>query len=836
MSERQNVPRPRKKIDRTTLTVFLAAGVLLLLGSIVLGAALDHAPSPDGSVDMSKIGTALRYVLSHPDKIAAGFANPKGYVLKMLFLTACAEGVFALYQFTKEPKRLHRHGTEHGSARWADEKEIRTLADKDRKTEQIVLREKGNTRIYDKNGQFLCAVQDSNVVLAKDVYLALNTKQHRLNLNILVIGGSGSGKTLFWVITNVLQLNTSFVITDPKGEIYQATAKLLKEAGYEVRVFNTIQMEQSDNYNPFHYIYDHNGDLCEDYVKKMADVLFQATKGDGEKDDFWSQKGQTVLLALMFLLIEESEYHALFDKNGKIVPGTRDESNLTFFAITEKMRKLHYPPQGGHQQDGFFLTKNPGESEIDFEARRAKAFLCPLDRDFLELERRKPNTLAYRLYCEIRSAPEETGQSFVSSANVKTFFFNLENLRNLTCCDNIHLETLGDKKSALFIIISATNGTYNFLASMMYSQLFDTLANRANFKYHGSLPCHVRCIMDEMANIGQIPDFDKVIAFVRSMGVSLNVILQNLAQLKARYEKTWEVITGNCDSTIFLGGKEETTLKSISEQLGKETIDVKGQNRTKGKQPSTSENNSILGRELMQQNELATMPITDCIVMIRSHNPFYAKKYPAFDHPNFRFTGLAEDANRADIAELHAVKSDDFAKAHRKQIAEAIAAYHPETEVITEEPSETVLYTAKETVEVEIAEIPGSYEEILEQDSEETSVTEYEEFADGGYYGIPDEEITSRDMGTPVVQRKEEDDSDDEIEPALTEADGTVTAVSQEAIPDVPYYGQPEEDPEEFYELDEEDFEVRTVTAEAFPDEAGAIPDNLRLGINTFDF
>ena len=337
-------------------------------------------------------------------------------------------------------------------------------------------------------------------MLAKDVYLALNTKQHRLNLNTLVIGGSGSGKTLFWVITNILQLNTSFVITDPKGEIYQATAKLLQEAGYEVRVFNTIQMEHSNNYNPFHYIYDHNGDLCEDNVKKMADVLFQATKGDGEKDDFWSQKGQTVLLALMFLLIEQSEYDALFDENGKIIPGTRDETNLNFYAITEKMRGLQYPPQGSQKPDGFFLTQNPGESDEAFAERQEKGFLCPLDREFLELQRRKPDTLAYRLYKEIRNAPEETGQSFVSSANVKTFWFNLRNLKNLTCCDNVHLETLGDKKTALFIIISATNATYNFLASMMYTQLFDTLSNRANFKYHGTLPCHVRCIKDEFAN------------------------------------------------------------------------------------------------------------------------------------------------------------------------------------------------------------------------------------------------------------------------------------------------------------------------------------------------
>lgn len=635
-------------------------GVVLLIGCVVLGAAFDYAIGADGSIDGSKISPALHYVLSHPAVIFSAITNKDGYAPKMLFVGVCVIGIFALYKYSEEPKRLHRHGTEHGSAKWADEKEVRALAEKKKNPYQLALRDENSGYLYDDKGEFVCAEVDYNIVLAKDVYLALNTKQHRLNLNTLVIGGSGSGKTLFWVITNILQLNTSFVITDPKGEIYQATAKLLQEAGYEVRVFNTIQMEHSNNYNPFHYIYDHNGDLCEDNVKKMADVLFQATKGDGDKEDFWSQKGQTVILALMFLLIEQSEYDALFDENGKIIPGTRDETNLNFYALTVKMRDLQYPPQGSQKPDGFFLTQNPGESDADFAARQEKGFLCPLDREFLELQRRKPDTLAYRLYKEIRNAPEETGQSFVSSANVKTFWFNLRNLKNLTCCDNVHLETLGDRKTALFIIISATNATYNFLASMMYTQLFDTLSNRANFKFHGSLPVHVRCLMDEMANIGQIPDFDKVIAFVRSMGMSLNVIIQNLAQLKARYEKAWEVITGNCDSTIFLGGKEETTLKSISEQLGKETIDVKGQNRTKGKQSSTSENNSILGRELMQQNELATMPISDCIVMIRSKDPVYAAKYPAFDHPNFRFTGLADDANRADISQIHSVSVAEF--------------------------------------------------------------------------------------------------------------------------------------------------------------------------------
>lgn len=217
---------------------------------------------------------------------------------------------------------------------------------------------------------------------------------------------------------NIMQLNTSYVITDPKGELLQSTGKMLTEAGYVVRVLNLIQMEHSNNYNPFNYVFDQNGNLSEDNVKKMISVLFKATKGDGEKEDFWSQKGQTVLEAITFLLFEESEYHAELDENGKIVPGTRDFSHLNFFSVTEKMRRMQYPPRGSQLPDGFFLEREPCESEEAFRARRAEGFLCPLDKDFIELEKRKPDSLALRLYKEVRNAPEETGQSFLSSANV----------------------------------------------------------------------------------------------------------------------------------------------------------------------------------------------------------------------------------------------------------------------------------------------------------------------------------------------------------------------------------------------------------------------------------
>ena len=493
---------------------------------------------------------------------------------------------------------------------------------------------------------------------------------------------------------------------------------MLVEAGYDLKIFNTIEMAYSDNYNPFHYVYDYEGNLSEDSVMKMIDVFMQNTKGEGEKDDFWSQSAMKAITAIIFLLFEESEYHAKFDESGKIDPKTRDFSSLNFFSVTEKMRKLVYPPQG--TKDGYFFVQEETEALEDFYERREKAFLCPLDKDFIELERRKGgDTLATRLYKEIRNSPQETGQSIISTAGARTQMFNQKNLANLTCCDNIQLETLGDKKTALFIIISATNATYNFLAAMMYTQMFDVLANRANFKYGGVLPVHVRCIMDEFANIGQIPDFDKVIAFVRSMGMSLNVIIQNMAQLKARYEKTWEVITGNCDSLLFLGGKEASTLKEISEALGKETIDIEGKNRTitgGHKSDSTAESNSILGRELMTPDELQKMPISNCILMIRSHNPFFCNKFPLEKHSNFRFT---EDFDKALAFDKYSVK------------AKTLEEFAAECEAENPKPKEDIPATdlAREKLK-QIHPKPG--EEEVEVTSESLLYGTYEDVANFG--------------------------------------------------------------------------------------------------------
>jgi type IV secretion system protein VirD4 len=669
-------PGEKKKTDKLSVVIYAVFAVAVIYFAAALGTAVDLSAGNDGKVRGGLIADGLTKALSAPEVVFKTLGKG-GYAPKILFFAVIAIAIYALYKYSGEKKRLHRKGVEHGSAKFGDETEMNSLKDRvfigtvkkkaDGEIKEIPkygkikepkfkpLLTSDGKRVFDDNGNFVGFTIDENIILSKQVYMSLNSRQHLMNLNVLIIGGSGSGKTRFFAKPNIMQLNTSYVITDPKGEILQAVGKLLMEAGYDLKVLNLIEMEHSNNYNPFHYVYDYNGQLSEDNVTKMIDTFMRNTKGEGEKDDFWSQSAMKTITALIFLLFEESEYYAEFDVNGKIKPESRDFTHLNFFSVAEKMRKLQYPPQG--KQDGYFFVKEPEETDEEFMKRREEAFLCPLDRDFIELESRKGDVLAVRLYKEIRNSPQETGQSIIATAGARTQMFNLKNVSDLTCCDNIQLETLGDKKTALFVIISATSATYYFLAAMMYSQMFDVLANRANFKYGGVLPTPVRCIMDEFANIGQIPDFDKVIAFVRSMGMSLNVIIQNLAQLKARYEKTWEVITGNCDSFLFLGGKETSTLKDLSEALGKETIDVEVRNRTRTgghKNDSTAESNSILGRELMTPDELQKMPISDCILTIRSKNPFYCQKFPIEKHPNFKFT---EDYDKKNAFDKNSIKT-----------------------------------------------------------------------------------------------------------------------------------------------------------------------------------
>ena len=857
MSAPDKAPRPRKKIDRATLIVYIIVGVLLLLICILMGAAFDYSLT-NGKIDGGKIGKAVNYLLSHPSKIFAALHTKGSYAPRMLFFGAMVIGIFALYKYSEDVRRLHRRGTEHGSAKWGDDKEMKSLADKS-EPKKIPIKKydaehPDGYRVFDQHGEFECVLVDGNIILTKDVFMSLDTWGHKLNINVLVIGGSGAQKTRGFAKPNIMQLNTSYVVTDPKGEILAAMGVMLEEAGYEVRVFNTIDMTHSHNYNPFHYVFDQDGQIDEVKVKSMVETLFSATKGDGEKDDFWSEKGKTLLMSIVFLLLAQSEYSAQIfmdgAKKGLVIPETRDESHLNFSSAAAKLRLMQYPPQGGQKPDGFFLTQNEDESNEEFEARREKAYLCPLDREFLELHRRNTpiGELAFDLYTEVRNAPEETGQSFISSANVKLANFNLRGLKDLTCCDNIHLETIGDKKTALFIIISATDPTFRFLAAMLYSQLFDVLSNRANFLYGGRLPIHVRCIMDEFANCGEIPNFNGIISFVRGMNMSLNVIIQNMSQLKSRYEKTWEEIPGNCDSILFLGGKEESTLKSISEQLGKETIDVRGQNRTRGKTPSTSENNSILGRELLQINEVGNIPTTVCILMMRGHNPFYCLKYVLEEHPNYRFTGDADKANIYDLSKLRTKTFSEYQEEQKqKQVRQAAQAAKREERANVDTP---VNLTERDTgagVMHEIFDarsdkvtiiVPTTFEEILEFDDTDFSPEiEEETYADAEpHFGTVQEDMQSYDLGKASRPTSEVKDDEEIPPPAVVNTDGsieTLTDDSEEEAESVYFGATPPDEPDSFDDLtalsdvsfDGAYTESYADTPEHEPDYAAIFPD-----------
>ena len=430
--------------------------------------------------------------------------------------------------------------------------------------------------------------------------------QPMLNLNMLIPGGSGTGKSRFFVKPNLMQGNTSYVITDPSGELLQTCGDMLIGMGYEIKVFNIDKMEHSSNYNPFHYVRNRNGedDSGRDYdpnaVIKLINTFMMNTKGEGEGsggDPFWDNATKLLLSAICFLLMEV---------------GKEEEQNFASVLDLLHMAKV---------VDG----KEEEKSELDLV--------------FDERAEEDPNALSVHFYTEFKQAAGKTMQGILISTTVRLQGFNLEKIRDLTFKDTIGLDTIGDKKTALFIIIPSSDSTYNFLAAMMYTQLFDTLYDRAINYYHGRLKYHVRFILDEFANTGRIPDFEKILATCRKFEISIQVILQNLSQLKRLYEKSWEEIPGNCDTTIFLGGKDQTNNEYIMKELGKETIDTRSNNRTKGKNGSTSENDGIMGRELMQLDELATMPNNECLVLIRGLRPFRTDKFDIKYHPNYHMLG-----------------------------------------------------------------------------------------------------------------------------------------------------------------------------------------------------
>jgi len=611
----------KKRTTPFTVILVIFFGIGVIYFGAAVGAAVDLTADDNGKIVLGDIN--IDSTITNVDLILAQITDRD---TKCFQFSAIALFAYTLFIITQSMNRLrlHRKGIEHGSARWAYDNEKIKLADKKKKAPYIQLTEPDGTpiiktiRIPILKKDILPRKQkariDNNMILTNDVLLSLNTRQHMKNLNVLVVGGSGSGKTFFYGKPNILQLNTSFVITDPKGEILQSTGILLSQAGYNVRVFNLINMAHSHNYNPFDYVYDEyideNGEeqkkLNDSYVIKMVNVLMKNTKKDNMSggDQFWDDSASALITAISFYLLEE---------------GGKSEQN---FGTVIKMLKLVE----------IDMNDNTKESE--------------LDKKFRILKEKRPQSMAVSYYTDFKKAPPETAMSIVMSCNVRLQTFNIPEVDNLTHTDTIMLNELGDRKSALFVIIPASDATFNFLAAMMYTQLFDTLYNRANFKYGGRLPVHVRCILDEFANLGQIPDFEKLLATMRSMEISANVILQNISQLKKLYEKSWEDIKGNCDSFLFLGGQEMSTLEEVSKSLGKETIDLKSSNRTKSaRNNSTAENNSILGRELLQPDELMRMDAQKCVLIVNREPPFFCRKFDIFKHPNYKFLGDADKNN-----------------------------------------------------------------------------------------------------------------------------------------------------------------------------------------------
>ena len=627
------------------LTILLYAIIVfaVLYVSAGLGAAMDLSVDDEGVLDFNVLMTQFETVLTSTDTVGAHFTDFSSYSFKITLMVAFALGIYALMKYTSR-KRLHRKGVEHGSARWANEKEEKFLADrmsagskpkrgKDAAQQSLRTATKPEKKKVKKSPKSPFET-DNNILLTQEVRMSLNTRQHRENLNVLVIGGSGSGKSRFYVKPNIMQLNTSYVVTDPKGELLRSCGRLLKKAGYEIRVFNLIDMSHSNNYNPFNYIYDKDGNISKTYVMKMVNCLMKNTKQEGASggDQFWDDSTKALTLAIAFYLLEKKT-----DENGNSLDRN--------FSTVMKMMRL---------------------AEISEQDENHRS---PLDDMMDELRAENPHSMAVSFYADFKKAPAETAKSILISAAVRFAAFNLPEVADLTHTDNIHLDTLGDRKTALFIIIPSSDATFNFLAAMMYTQLFDTLYDTANFKYGGRLPVHVRCLLDEFANVGTIPDFDKLLATMRSMEISANIIIQNLAQLKKMYDKSWEILTGNCDSLLFLGGQEASTLEAISKSLGKETIDVVSQNRTRShKSPSTSENNSILGRELMTTDELKVMKPNECVLIVRALYPFFCHKFDIEKHQNYKYL---EDSNKNYaylIDDLHTEKAPDMTEIYSETV------------------------------------------------------------------------------------------------------------------------------------------------------------------------
>lgn len=648
--------------------------------SAALGACFDMSLDENGKADFDKLAGSLETTLMNTETVKEQ-VKAKGKALQFPIFTAFGIGLYVLMKITGK-KKFHRKGEEHGSSRWANKKEIRSLLDKppkskaastpekktqeeqtehkardepdkeehehididtdnkpeSKKSTECKRKDKRSVKVRKRKEKEF--IRDNNIILTNDVRMSLNTRQTRKNLNVMVIGGSGSGKSRFYVKPNLMQANTSYVCTDPKGELLRSTGKMLEGYGYKIKVFNLIDMLHSHNYNPFQYIYDAGGKYSATAVIKMVNVLMKNTQkeGGGGGDQFWDDSTKALLAALCECESKEmqnfSEVMKLL-KKAEVKDGEenfRSDLDLMFDALefTEK-----YKTEEAENSEQF---KNLKLTDLAKNAKPASQYMC------------------LKYYKDFKKAAGDTAKSILISTAVRLQAFNIPEVMDLTCCDTLHLEELGDELSALYIIIPSSDDTFNFLAAMMYTQMFDVLYDRANFKHGGRLPFHVRCLLDEFANVGTIPRFEELLATMRSMEISANVIIQNLSQLKKMYKDSWENVLGNCDSLLFLGGQEPTTLEHVSKTLGKETIDTRSRNRTKGKNGSTSENDGILGRELMTVDELKVMKDNECILFVRGLYPFFCDKFVIEKHPNYKLLEDSDKSNAYLLSNINMVK------------------------------------------------------------------------------------------------------------------------------------------------------------------------------------
>jgi len=486
---------------------------------------------------------------------------------------------FIVYNKKKNAKKF-RQGREYGSARWGSCKDIEPYVDE----------------------KF-----ENNILLTNTERLTMNSRpkipKYARNKNVLVVGGSGSGKTRFFVKPNLMQMHSSYVVTDPKGTVLVECGKMLEKNGYEIKVLNTINFKKSMHYNPFAYL------RSEKDILKLVQTIMVNTKGEGEKssEDFWTKAERLYYTALIGYLYYEAPIE--------------EQNFATLLAFIDA-------------------------SEVREEDEN---FKNAVDYIFEALEKEKPNHFAVKQYKKYKLAAGKTAKSILISCGARLAPFDIGELRNLMEYDEMGLDTIGDKKTALFIIISDTDDTFNFVVAMMYTQLFNLLCDKADDEYGGRLPVHVRCLLDEFSNIGQIPKFEKLIATIRSREISASIILQAKSQLKAIYKDHAETIQGNCDSELFLGGKEGTTIKELSENLGKETIDLYNTSETRSNQKSFGLNYQKLGKELMSRDELKIMDGGKCILEIRGARPFYSDKFDITKHKNYRLLSDYNDKNTFDI-------------------------------------------------------------------------------------------------------------------------------------------------------------------------------------------